>query len=52
LISTYWSGSEIGLSVKAGGYYDYTRIESVFEMVIPDPDEKLRSAWKGKRSEG
>jgi flavin reductase (DIM6/NTAB) family NADH-FMN oxidoreductase RutF len=24
------------------GYYDYTSVESIFEMIIPGPDEKLR----------
>jgi len=31
------------------GYYDYTVVESVFEMVIPGPDEKLRAGMEGKR---
>jgi flavin reductase (DIM6/NTAB) family NADH-FMN oxidoreductase RutF len=31
------------------GYYDYTTIESVFEMIIPGPDEKLRSGMEGAR---
>jgi len=31
------------------GYHDYTSIESVFEMVIPGPDEKLRSGMEGKK---
>ena len=31
------------------GYYDYTSIESVFEMIIPGPDEKLRSGMEGKQ---
>jgi flavin reductase (DIM6/NTAB) family NADH-FMN oxidoreductase RutF len=31
------------------GYYDYTSIESVFEMVIPGHDEKLRSGMEGKK---
>jgi flavin reductase (DIM6/NTAB) family NADH-FMN oxidoreductase RutF len=31
------------------GYYDYTNIESVFEMIIPGPDEKLRSGMEGKK---
>ncbi len=30
------------------GYYDYTSIESVFEMIIPGSDEKLRSGMEGK----
>jgi flavin reductase (DIM6/NTAB) family NADH-FMN oxidoreductase RutF len=31
------------------GYYDYTSVDSIFEMVIPGPDEKLRSGMEGKR---
>jgi flavin reductase (DIM6/NTAB) family NADH-FMN oxidoreductase RutF len=31
------------------GYYDYTSVESVFEMIIPGPDEKLRSGMEGKK---
>jgi len=31
------------------GYYDYTVVESLFEMVIPGPDEKLRAGMEGKR---
>jgi len=31
------------------GYYDYTCVESVFEMTIPGRDEKLRSGMEGKR---
>ena len=31
------------------GYYDYTSIESVFEMIIPGPDEKLRSGMEGRK---
>ena len=31
------------------GYYDYTSIESVFEMIIPGPDEKVRSGMEGKK---
>ncbi len=31
------------------GYYDYTTIESIFEMIIPGPDEKLRSGMEGAR---
>ena len=31
------------------GYYDYTCVESVFEMTIPGQDEKLRSGMEGKR---
>ena len=31
------------------GYYDYTSLESVFEMIIPGPDEKLRSGMEGKK---
>jgi flavin reductase (DIM6/NTAB) family NADH-FMN oxidoreductase RutF len=33
------------------GYYDYTSIESVFEMIIPGPDEKLRSGMEGKKED-
>jgi flavin reductase (DIM6/NTAB) family NADH-FMN oxidoreductase RutF len=29
------------------GYYDYTCVESVFEMVIPGPDEKIRAGMEG-----
>ncbi len=31
------------------GYYDYTTVDSIFEMIIPGPDEKLRSGMEGKR---
>jgi flavin reductase (DIM6/NTAB) family NADH-FMN oxidoreductase RutF len=31
------------------GYYDYTSVDSIFEMIIPGPDEKLRSGMEGKR---
>jgi len=31
------------------GYYDYTSIESIFEMVIPGTDEKLRSGMEGRK---
>ena len=31
------------------GYYDYTVVESIFEMIIPGPDEKLRSGMEGAR---
>jgi len=31
------------------GYYDYTSIESIFEMIIPGPDGKLRSGMEGKK---
>jgi len=31
------------------GYYDYTIVESIFEMIIPGPDEKLRSGMEGAR---
>jgi len=31
------------------GYYDYTGVDSIFEMVIPGPDEELRSGMEGKR---
>jgi len=31
------------------GYYDYTIVESVFEMVIPGSDEKLRAGMEGAR---
>jgi len=30
------------------GYYDYTTVDSIFEMIIPGPDEKLRSGMEGK----
>ena len=41
--------SESG-SITAGlGYYDYTSVESIFEMTIPGPDEKLRSGMEGKK---
>jgi flavin reductase (DIM6/NTAB) family NADH-FMN oxidoreductase RutF len=32
------------------GYYDYTIVESVFEMVIPGPDEKLRAGMEGAKN--
>ncbi len=31
------------------GYYDYTTVDSIFEMIIPGPDEKLRSGMEGKK---
>jgi len=31
------------------GYYDYTIVESVFQMVIPGPNEKLRVGMEGRR---
>jgi flavin reductase (DIM6/NTAB) family NADH-FMN oxidoreductase RutF len=31
------------------GYYDYTSIESIFEMVIPGTNEKLRSGMEGRK---
>jgi flavin reductase (DIM6/NTAB) family NADH-FMN oxidoreductase RutF len=31
------------------GYCDYTSIDSIFEMIIPGPDEKLRSGMEGKK---
>ena len=31
------------------GYYDYTSIESIFEMIIPGTDEKLRSGMEGRK---
>jgi flavin reductase (DIM6/NTAB) family NADH-FMN oxidoreductase RutF len=31
------------------GYYDYTSIVSVFEMIIPGRDEKVRSGMEGKK---
>lgn len=31
------------------GYYDYTTVESVFEMVIPDANEVLLAGLEGKR---
>ena len=30
------------------GYYDYTCVDSVFEMVIPGPNEDLRSGMEGR----
>jgi flavin reductase (DIM6/NTAB) family NADH-FMN oxidoreductase RutF len=30
------------------GYYDYTRVESVFEMAIPGSNEALRAGMEGK----
>ena len=30
------------------GYYDYTCVESVFEMVIPGSNEDLRAGMEGK----
>jgi flavin reductase (DIM6/NTAB) family NADH-FMN oxidoreductase RutF len=29
------------------GYYDYTCVESVFEMVIPGPNEEVRAGMEG-----
>jgi len=31
------------------GYYDYTSIESIFEMAIPGPNEDVRSGMEGRR---
>jgi flavin reductase (DIM6/NTAB) family NADH-FMN oxidoreductase RutF len=31
------------------GYYDYTYVESVFEMTIPGDDKKLLAGLEGKR---
>jgi flavin reductase (DIM6/NTAB) family NADH-FMN oxidoreductase RutF len=31
------------------GYYDYTSIESIFEMVIPGGDERLRLGMEGRK---
>jgi len=31
------------------GYYDYTSVDSIFEMVIPGPDERLLAGMEGKR---
>jgi len=31
------------------GYYDYTCVDSVFEMVIPGPNEDLRSGMEGRQ---
>jgi len=31
------------------GYYDYTSIESIFEMIIPGTNEKLRSGMEGRK---
>lgn len=33
------------------GYYDYTVIESIFEMVIPSTDEKLLSGMEGRKED-
>jgi hypothetical protein len=30
------------------GYYDYTCVESVFEMAIPGSNEELRAGMEGK----
>ena len=30
------------------GYYDYTTVDSVFEMIIPGPNEDVRSGMEGK----
>lgn len=32
------------------GYYDYTIVDSVFEMVIPGPNEKLRAGMEGAKN--
>ena len=29
------------------GYYDYTCVDSIFEMAIPGPNEELRSGMEG-----
>ena len=34
------------------GYFDYTCIESIFEMLIPGHDKKLLSGMEGKRERG
>ncbi len=31
------------------GYYDYTVVDSIFEMIIPGPNEKLRAGMEGAR---
>lgn len=31
------------------GYYDYSCIDSIFEMVIPGPNEEVRSGMEGRR---
>jgi flavin reductase (DIM6/NTAB) family NADH-FMN oxidoreductase RutF len=31
------------------GYYDYTSIESVFEMIIPGTNEQVRTGMEGKK---
>jgi len=31
------------------GYYDYTSVESIFEMVIPDANEALLAGLEGKK---
>ena len=33
------------------GYYDYTSIESIFEMTIPGPNEDLRSGMEGAKKQ-
>ena len=30
------------------GYYDYTCIESIFEMIIPGPNEDVRAGMEGR----
>jgi hypothetical protein len=30
------------------GYYDYTFIESIFEMIIPGPNEDVRAGMEGR----
>ena len=32
------------------GYYDYTSVESIFEMVIPGENETLLAGLEGKRN--
>ena len=32
------------------GYFDYTSVESVFQMIIPGPNEKVRLGMEGKQS--
>ena len=30
------------------GYYDYTTVDSIFEMAIPGPNEDVRSGMEGR----
>ena len=31
------------------GYYDYTSVESIFEMIIPGKNEKARLGMRGRQ---